>query len=241
RRAAHAAPGQRVLDMATGTGEWALMAADAVGARGTIWASTSRCRCCAARWPRLGRAVISQLGLMFFPSPVAGAREARRVLRPGGRFAALVWGALEQMPWFGGLAEELLAQFPARREDLFRGVSLGAPGRLESVLAEAGLRGVSVTTDTQIFRFASFEAEAEPEPYHRRLLAPRWSRARSGSERCCASCRPTPSARSAAASGRAWPPSPRAMDWRSPRSRSSAADPRDGSARRKRLALGLAR
>src|SRR2546421_9726821 len=104
--------------------------------------------------------VISQLGLMFFPSPVAGVREARRVLRPGGRFAALVWGALEQMPWFGGLAEELLA-------------GLGAPGRLESALAEAGLGGVSVTTETQIFRFASFEAEAEPEPYHRRLLAPR--------------------------------------------------------------------
>src|SRR3989440_12812163 len=104
--------------------------------------------------------VISQLGLMFFPSPVAGVREARRVLRPGGRFAALVWGALEQMPWFGGLAEELLA-------------GLGGPGRLESVLAEAGLRGGSVTTEKQIFRFASFEAEAEPEPCHRRLLAPR--------------------------------------------------------------------
>ena len=61
------------------------------------------------------------------------------------------------MPWFGGLAEELLPQFPARRDDLFRGVSLGAPGRLERVLAEADLRGVSVTTETQIFRFASFD------------------------------------------------------------------------------------
>ena len=170
------------------------MAADAVGARGTIVGvdvSLPMLRGALAKpGPRPIRlaamdgqalalrheifdTVISQLGLMFFPSRVAGVREARRVLRPGGRFAALVWGALEQMPWFGGLAEELLPQFPARREDLFRGVSLGAPGRLEGVLAEAGLRGVSVTTETQIFRFASFEAEAEPEPYHRRLLAPR--------------------------------------------------------------------
>ena len=177
-RAAHVAPGQRVLDMATGTGESALMAADAVGARGTIVGvdvSLPMLRGAlakpGARPIRLaamdGQAlalrhetfdtVISQLGLMFFPSPVAGVREARRVLRPGGRFAALVWGPLEQMPWFGGLAGELLAQFPARRENLFRGVSLGAPGRLESVLAEGGLRGVSVTTETQIFRFASFD------------------------------------------------------------------------------------
>jgi len=35
-------------------------------------------------------------------------------------------------------AAELLAQFPARRADLFRGVSLGAQGRLENVLDESG-------------------------------------------------------------------------------------------------------
>src|SRR5437660_3593498 len=35
-RAARVSPGQRVLDMATGTGEAALMGAEAVGARGTI-------------------------------------------------------------------------------------------------------------------------------------------------------------------------------------------------------------
>jgi len=115
-RAAHVAPGQRVLDMATGTGESASMAADAVGARGTIVGvdvSLPMLRGAlakpGARPIRLaamdGQAlalrheifdtVISQLGLMFFPSRVAGVREARRVLRPGGRFAALVWGALE--------------------------------------------------------------------------------------------------------------------------------------------------
>jgi hypothetical protein len=35
-------------------------------------------------------------------------------------------------------AEELLAQFPARRADLFRGVSLGAQRRLENALVGSG-------------------------------------------------------------------------------------------------------
>jgi len=35
-------------------------------------------------------------------------------------------------------AAELLAQFPARRADLFLGVSLGAQGRLENALAGFG-------------------------------------------------------------------------------------------------------
>jgi len=119
------------------------MAADAVGARGTV----------------VG--VDVSLPMLRGALAKAGARRIRR--RRGGCCVPAAAsphscrGALEQMPWFGGLAGELLAQFPARRENLFRGVSLGAPGRLESVLAEAGLRGVSVTTETQIFRFASFD------------------------------------------------------------------------------------
>ena len=36
-------------------------------------------------------AVACQFGAMFFPDRVAGYREARRVLRPGGRFVFNVW------------------------------------------------------------------------------------------------------------------------------------------------------
>jgi ubiquinone/menaquinone biosynthesis C-methylase UbiE len=70
-------------------------------------------------------AVICQLGLMFFPNPLAALREARRVLRPRGRFAALVWSRAERVPWFGTLAQELVAHLPARRAEVFQSVSLG--------------------------------------------------------------------------------------------------------------------
>jgi len=40
-------------------------------------------------------AVVCQFGVMFFPDKPAGYREARRVLKPGGRFLFNVWGALD--------------------------------------------------------------------------------------------------------------------------------------------------
>lgn len=42
--------------------------------------------------------VACQCGVMFFPDRVAGYREARRVLRPGGRFLFNVWDSLASNP-----------------------------------------------------------------------------------------------------------------------------------------------
>src|SRR6185369_1153503 len=78
--------------------------------------------------------VVCQLGLMFFPDPVAGVREARRVLRAGGRFGALVWS--ERIPWQSLLADELVAHLPHRRAELFVSTTLGTPARLERVLRD---------------------------------------------------------------------------------------------------------
>jgi SAM-dependent methyltransferase len=176
--AAQIRSGQRVLDLATGTGESALIAAGAVAPGGRIVGADISVPMLRGAQAKLGArpirlaamdgqalalraevfdTVISQLGLMFFPDPVAGVREARRVLRPGGRFAALVWGTREQVPWAGSLVDELLLHLPDRGDDLLRGTTLGAPGRLHQVLADAGLSDVSVTTETQNFRFASFD------------------------------------------------------------------------------------
>lgn len=43
-------------------------------------------------------AVVCQFGVMFFPDRAAGYREARRVLRPGGRYIFNVWDELDANP-----------------------------------------------------------------------------------------------------------------------------------------------
>ena len=178
-RAAEIAPGQRVLDLATGTAASALVLAEAVGPRGSVVGTD-------ISWPMLRAArakiegrpirllaadgqalavragvferVVCQLGLMFFPDPVAGVREARRVLRPAGRFAALVWSVPERVPWFWVLGRELARHFPERHDSIFVAARLGGIGLLERVLVESGLRDVSATTVTVEMEFPSFEA-----------------------------------------------------------------------------------
>ena len=176
-RALEIVPGQRVLDLATGTGESALRLANALGSRGALVGAdfslsmlrraqiktggtsirlmATDAQSLACRDGAFDR-VVCQLGLMFFPDPIAGVREARRVLRPSGRFGALVWS--ERMPWASLLAEELVAHLPARRAELFVSTCLGTPRQLERVLRDAGLRDVRVSTHTQAMEFASFDA-----------------------------------------------------------------------------------
>lgn len=43
-------------------------------------------------------AVVCQFGVMFFPDKVQGFREARRVLKPGGRLIFNVWDRIEAVP-----------------------------------------------------------------------------------------------------------------------------------------------
>lgn len=44
-------------------------------------------------------AVICSLGLMYYPNPEKALKEMYRVLKPGGRIAALVWGARKECGW----------------------------------------------------------------------------------------------------------------------------------------------
>jgi len=57
-------------------------------------------------------AVVCQFGVMFYPDRVAGYAEARRVLKPGGRFHFNVWDRLEANDFAHEVTKAAAAVFP---------------------------------------------------------------------------------------------------------------------------------
>ena len=57
-------------------------------------------------------AVSCQFGVMFFPDRVAGYAEARRVLKPGGRFLFNSWDRIEENDFAAVVTEALALVFP---------------------------------------------------------------------------------------------------------------------------------
>src|SRR5258708_7275957 len=56
--------------------------------------------------------VACQFGVMFFPDKVQGYKEARRVLRPGGRFLFNVWDRIEENEFADVVTQALARVFP---------------------------------------------------------------------------------------------------------------------------------
>lgn len=175
--------GQRVLDVACGTGVLARAAVQRVGPDGAVsgldanpdMLAVARRLDPSIDWIH-GRAealpladdsvdvVVSQFGLMFFDDRVAALREMQRVLRPGGRLAVAVCDAVERSPGYGALATLLHTLFGARVADAFRApFAIGDTARLQSLAAEAGLDGAEVLSRSADVRFASIDALVSAE------------------------------------------------------------------------------
>jgi ubiquinone/menaquinone biosynthesis C-methylase UbiE len=102
-------------------------------------------------------AVVCQFGVMFFPDRVAGFAEARRVLKPGGRFLFNAWDRIEENDFAHVVTEAASAHFPhdpprflARTPHGYHDVA-----RIEADLRAAGFRDVAITTLSETSRAAT--------------------------------------------------------------------------------------
>jgi SAM-dependent methyltransferase len=171
-------PGQRVLDVACGTGVLACAASQRVGPGGSVvgldvnpqMLAVARRKRANVSWVQ-GRAeampflegefdaVVSQFGFMFFDDRPGALREMMRVLRPGGQLAVAVCDALAHSPGYAALAALLQQLFGAVVADAFRApFALGDAALLRSLCDQAGIAGAQVTPCAGTVRFTSIDA-----------------------------------------------------------------------------------
>ena len=163
--------GARVLDVAAGAGEQTLTAARRVGANGSVLATDISPAILgfaleAARRAGLGHvetleldgerhdtlaggsfeAAISRVGLIYFPDQQRALRGIRHALKPGGRFAAVVYSTPDRNPFFSipvGIIRQR-AKLPPPLPGQPGPFSLGGEGVLARSLEQAGFRDVEV-------------------------------------------------------------------------------------------------
>lgn len=98
---------------------------------------------------------ICALGLMYTPDPRAALQEMARVVKPGGRINATVWGERKNCGWAevfpivdARVASEVCPMFYAT----------GAPGALRMDFELAGLRNIEEHRQSELLYFADAEA-----------------------------------------------------------------------------------
>jgi ubiquinone/menaquinone biosynthesis C-methylase UbiE len=170
--------GDRVLDVATGTGEAAEMALPLVGESGCVVGADISVAMLDAASARLSSArflpvvsdgqalvfpdasfdaVMCQLGLMFFPDPARALLEFRRVLRPGRCAAVCVMSSANRVPMWGALAETLSRYLPEHERALNLSFALSDAAQLEHLFRASGFCDVSVTQEVREGTVESFE------------------------------------------------------------------------------------
>lgn len=181
--AAQIQPGQRVLDVACGTGILAREIAARIGSAGRVvgidpshgMVAVAKQLAPAIEW-REGvaeslpfpdqsfDAVVSQFGLMFFADRRQALREMVRVLTPGGRLAVAVWDSLDNIPAYA--SEVALLERMAGRQgaDALRApFVLGDRKDLAALFSEAGAASAQVATHRGTARFPSIRTMVEAD------------------------------------------------------------------------------
>lgn len=102
-------------------------------------------------------AVVCQFGAMFFPDKVTGYREARRVLKPGGRFLFSVWDRIEDNDFADIVTKAVAALFPGDPPLFLARTPYGHHdvAAIERDLRSAGFERIDVETVTKRSRAVS--------------------------------------------------------------------------------------
>lgn len=168
--------GDRVLDIACGTGVVARLAAEHAGAAGRVLGLDLNAGMIAVarsippspgaptEWHE-GSAlalpfpdgsfdlVLCQQGLQFFPDRPAALREMHRVLRPGGRLALSVWRPLPFNPFHVAMVGALARHLgPKAAAPLHAAFSLGDGGELLTLITGASFRDVVIRPASKTHR-----------------------------------------------------------------------------------------
>jgi ubiquinone/menaquinone biosynthesis C-methylase UbiE len=177
-------PGQTILELAAGPVETGFLAAERVGAEGRLISTDLSARMIeaakrGAEHRGLGNvefrvmdaqdielpdatvdAVLSRFGVMLTPEPLRVLREARRVLRDGGRFAYAVFGPPDRNPWLTTIVGAVIQTGHAPSDDPFGPsgpFSLADPDANRELLETAGFSDVRVREIAGQFRFDGFD------------------------------------------------------------------------------------
>jgi ubiquinone/menaquinone biosynthesis C-methylase UbiE len=169
--------GERVLDVACGTGVVARLAAKRVGVGGTVAALDINAGMLAVaraltppprphiRWYETTAesiplpddsfdAVFCQLGLQFVPDKRAALREMRRVVTPHGRVLVSV---PTPPPFFDVIDEALSRRVPDAAGFVRVVFSLNDTAAIDGLFRDAGFRTVSITTRKTVFHLPAPE------------------------------------------------------------------------------------
>jgi len=173
----YAAPltGEKVVDVACGTGIVARLAAPRVGNTGAVVGvdlnphmiaygqSLPTSAGATIEW-REGNAtdlplpddsfdlVLCQAGLQFVPDRITALREMYRVLRPGGRVALSVWRSIEHQPASQIIWSTIARYLNTTVDVINRAYSLGDADELHDLLEEAGFIEVAIVPHSYTVR-----------------------------------------------------------------------------------------